>query len=135
MNSLADLVQAMKMAAMQAFQNSDPTAWMMGEVISTSPLQIQIEQRLTIDEDLLILTRNVTDYTVSISQDWGTGAALGSHSHSYSEGTTGGANLSHNHTVIADEITIHNGLEEGETVLLLRQDGGQKFIVVDRVVI
>ncbi len=125
----------MKMAAMQAFQNSDPTAWMMGEVISTSPLQIQIEQRLTIDEDLLILTRNVTDYTVSISQDWGTGVALGSHSHSYSEGTTGGANLSHNHAVIADEITIHNGLEEGETVLLLRQDGGQKFIVVDRVVI
>ena len=125
----------MKMAAMQAFQNSDPTAWMMGEVINTSPLEIQIEQRLTIDEDLLILTRNVTDYTVEIEHSWATEMALGSHSHSYSEGTTGGANLSHNHTIIADEVTIKNGLQVGETVLLLRQDGGQKFIVVDRVVI
>lgn len=125
----------MKMAAMQAFQNSDPTAWMMGEVINTSPLEIQIEQRLTIDEDLLILTRNVTDYTVEIEHSWATGMALGSHSHSYSEGTTGGANLSHNHTIIANEVTIKNGLQVGDTVLLLRQDGGQKFIVVDRVVI
>ena len=120
---------------MQAFQNSDPTAWMMGEVINTSPLEIQIEQRLTIDEDLLILTRNVTDYTVEIEHSWATGMALGSHSHSYSEGTTGGANLSHNHTIIANEVTIKNGLQVGDTVLLLRQDGGQKFIVVDRVVI
>ena len=38
---------------MQAYNNSSPTAWMIGEVISESPLLIQIEQRLTIDEDLL----------------------------------------------------------------------------------
>lgn len=108
---------------MQAFRNSDPTAWMLGEVISESPLQIKIEQRLTIDEELLILTRNVTDYTVkaNIRFDMSTGSTE-SHHHS----------ISGTHTM---PMTVKNGLQEGETVLLLRQDGGQKFIVIDRVVI
>ena len=113
----------MKKAAMQAYNNSSPTAWMIGEVISESPLLIQIEQRLTIDEDLLILTRNVTDYMVqaTIGLNLSTGSSEG-HRHSVS-GT---------HNV---PLTIHNGLQEGDMVLLLRQDGGQKFIVIDRVVI
>ena len=120
---------------MQAFANSNPTAWMIGEVISDSPLQIRVEQRLTIDEGLLIPTRNVTDFTVPISQEWGTDYTLGSHSHTCPEGKTSSVNLSHNHGIVADEITICNALQVGELVLLIRQEGGQKFIVVDRVVI
>lgn len=108
---------------MQVYNNSSPSTWMIGEVVNESPLQIQIEQRLTIDEDLLILTRNVTDYMVqaTIALNFSTGSSEG-HRHSVS-GT---------HDV---PIQIHNGLQEGDFVLLLRQDGGQKFIVVDRVVI
>lgn len=103
---------------MQAYENSAPTAWMMGKVISASPLKIEIEQRLTIDEDLLILTRNVTDYKVAVRTSWETGSAE-AHSH----GITGGS------------MTVRNALREGEAVLLLRQEGGQKFVVLDRVVI
>ena len=108
---------------MQAYNNSSPSAWMIGEVINESPLEIQIEQRLIVDEDLLILTRNVTDYMVQakIALNLSTGSSEG-HRHSVS-GT------------YDVPMTIQNGLQEGDFVLLLRQDGGQKFIVVDRVVI
>lgn len=44
-------------------------------------------------------------------------------------------NLSHNHSIDGRKpITIHNGLEVGDEVLLLRMQGGQKYIVIDKVV-
>lgn len=43
-------------------------------------------------------------------------------------------NLSHNHSIDGRKsITIHNGLEVGDEVLLLRMQGGQKYIVIDKV--
>lgn len=32
------------------------------------------------------------------------------------------------------KILIHNALQTGEEVILLRQQGGQKYIIIDRVV-
>ncbi len=103
---LADLVAAIKKAAKQAVDASDPTTWMLGKVTNADPLEISVEQRLTLDADNLILTRNVTDYTTQANYNGG-----GKH-----------------------QITIYNGLNAGDLVLLIRQSGGQKFIVVDRVV-
>ena len=115
---LGDLVGAIKRAALQAYENADPSTWMLGEVTNTDPLEIEVEQRLTLDEDNLILTRNVKNYKTKATFNMSTGSADG-HSHS----------ISGKHT-----ITIHNALQEGDLVLLIRQQGGQKFIVVDRVV-
>lgn len=115
---LGDLVGAIKKAALQAVENSDPTTWMLGEVVSSDPLEIQVEQRLTLDEDNLILTRNVSDYMTFASFNMQTESADG-----------------HKHSIKGQApITIHNGLKEGDLVLLIRQQGGQKFIVIDRVV-
>lgn len=43
--------------------------------------------------------------------------------------------LTHDHSISGKkEITIHNGLKVGDEVLLLRMQGGQKYIVIDKVV-
>ena len=41
-----------------------------------------------------------------------------------------------NYQVSADRqwVQIHNALVAGEEILLLRQQGGQKYIIIDRVV-
>ena len=115
---LGDLVGAIKKAALQAYENSDPATWMLGEVVNDDPLEIEVEQRLTLDEDNLILTRNVTDYMTFASFNMKTESADG-----------------HKHSITGQHpITIHNSLQEGDLVLLIRQQGGQKFIVIDRVV-
>ena len=115
---LGDLVGAIKKAALQVFENSDPSTWMLGEVVNDDPLEIQVEQRLTLDEDNLILTRNVTDYMTFASFNMETKSADG-----------------HKHSITGKyPISIHNSLQEGDLVLLIRQQGGQKFIVIDRVV-
>lgn len=131
---LPDLVDSMKKAALDAVENSKPTALMFGTVTNDDPLEITVEQRLTLTMDQLILTRNVTDFTVPISQGWSTGYALEKHHHTCPEGTTSDVNLAHSHGIIADEVTVHNALEYGESVILIRQEGGQKFVVLDRVV-
>lgn len=43
--------------------------------------------------------------------------------------------LAHTHDITGKkEITIHNGLAVGDEVILLKQKGGQKYLVLDRVV-
>lgn len=144
------LVQLIKQAAVEAVNAHDPMALKIGEVVSTRPLKISINQKITVSASQLILTNAVRDYTVEMTVDHTTDSALGSidltHQHSYSGTTsdgeafsgnteTGGAkDLSHRHTYTGrKKFTVHLGLETGEKVLLLRCDGGQKFIVLDRV--
>lgn len=44
-------------------------------------------------------------------------------------------NLTHSHSILGKKsITIHNSLTVGDEVLLLRMQGGQKYIVIDKVV-
>ena len=134
---------------MEAVNAGEPMALKIGEVVSTAPLKISLNQKITIPASQLLLTNAVRDYTVYETVDHTTGTALGSvsltHKHTYS-GTTsgddtysgitenaGGVNLGHSHSYTGrKKFTVHLGLKTGEKVLLLRCDGGQKFIVLDR---
>ena len=109
MNLLGDangLVEAMKIAARNERESSKPVDVYFGEVISKSPLKINVEQKMILGEAQLILTRNVTDYTTTASVQWESGKNV---------------------------FQIYNALKAGEKVILIRQQGGQKFIVIDRI--
>lgn len=120
---LGDLVESMKKEALSAMHSANPTAVLFGEVIGIKPLQIAVEQRLTLDEEFLVLTRNVTDHDAYVTIEWESDSAPDS------------AGTNHRHKVAGrKKATVHAELQIGETVLLLRQEGGQKYIVLDRVV-
>lgn len=116
-----------KKAATEAVEAGKPADYCFGKVISVSPLKISVEQKMTLGSAQLVLTRNVTDYKTTVSVDWLTeNKSGGSGESSFS---------SHNHSVSGTkEITIHNSLKIGEKVVLLKQKGGQKYLVLDRVV-
>ena len=155
MRDTGDLVRLIKKAALDAVEASKPCNLVFGTVTSTSPLKISVEQKLTLTSAQLVLSRNVTDYKVKIDIDSetesggdvdlthshsysGTTGSSSSHSHSYS-GTTedgGGISVAHTHKFVGTkEITIKNALVVGDEVIMIRTQGGQKYIVVDRVVI
>ena len=121
MSSLPDysgLVKAMKKAGVEATSAGGPVTVCFGKVTGTSPLQILVDQKMTLGSAQLVLTRNVTDYEVSVTIDWKT------------EKTQ-----EHEHALSGEKkMTIHNSLVKGDDVVLLRQQGGQKYIVIDRVV-
>lgn len=91
-----ELVKTIKRAALDAVEASKPVQVCFGKVISVSPLEILVEQKLLLGERQLVLCRNVCD--------------MGK-----------------------PQVTIHNGLVVGDEVILLRQQGGQKYVAVDRI--
>lgn len=97
-------------------------------VTSTSPLEITVDQKKILSEAQLILTDAVRDYTVEMTTmpefheteeiSGGAGdAAFASHKHRYQG---------------RKKWKVHNALQMGEKVILLRCDGGQQYIVLGR---
>lgn len=127
MISLPNLVELIKMAALDAIKESKPSAILFGKVTSISPLKINVEQKLTLTEAQLILTHNVVDYDLEMTVD---------HETDYTDGGTGdSAFASHNHTYKGKKVfKVHNGLKVDDDVILVQMQGGQKFIVLDKVV-
>lgn len=118
----SNLVQLIQQIAMDAVKTSKPCDYMVGMVVSEKPLKIKVSQALTLEEEFLHLTRNVTDFETEFTLD----------------------KIDIYHTVHIDpptdtwadrqKATVHNALKTGEKVFLIRKSGGQDFIVVDRVV-
>lgn len=83
--SLIDLI---KTVAVKAVEATNPVNVLFGTVVSETPLEIQIHQKLKLTEEFLVITERATQ-----------------------------VNLKH-----------------GDKVVLLRVQGGQQFVVLDKVV-
>lgn len=101
-----------------------------GDVINDNPLEIQIGQKLILDETFLILTSAVKEKKINIQ-----------HQHAYQDTSDSGTQTKQ--TQLAEstqantefaEYEIRAGLKKGDKVILLRIEGGQQFIVLDKVV-
>lgn len=129
-----ELVRLIKQAAVEAVQADAPMMMCHGTVISEGPLKIMVDQKKTLEESHLILTDNVRDFNVEMSTIQGTGKSEGPH---YTEDESGGSGYAefaiHRHKYQGrKKWRVHNALKTGEKVILLRCDGGQKYIVLDR---
>lgn len=99
-----DLLKLIKKASTEAVSASKPVHICFGKVISLNTLKIQVDQKLILSKQQLILSKNVTNYTTSIVLNG-----------------------------VTEAVTIKNGLNLNDKVLLLRMQGGQKYIVIDKV--
>ena len=130
MPDAVELMKTIKRAALDAVKASKPVEVCFGKVTSASPLKILVEQKLPLGEGQLILTRNVTNFKTYI-----TGGNI--QNFYYVETPPNVSTLpvspSHVHAIGKVQITVHNGLVVGDEVILIRQQGGQKYIVVDRI--
>lgn len=125
MSDANELTRLIKKAACEAVDAGNPTSLVYGTVISTSPLRIITEQQLPLGQQQLVLCRSVTDYTVNVTTAWTTGSASG--------GSGESSFSAHAHSISGGVMTVHNALQAGEKVVMIRQQGGQRFVVLDRV--
>ncbi len=110
---MSDLLEAIKIASRNVNEDSKPVELTSGQVVSASPLAVKIDQKLTIPEKLLVLTDAVRDYQTEMT--------LSGLTDSRGDSVSG-----------RSVITIHNALKAGEAVLLLRMQGGQKYMIIGR---
>ncbi len=115
-----EMIRAVKRAAIDAVNAQKPCNVFYGIVSKADPLEILVEQKMTLTSAQLVLSRNVTKHEIEVEftpEDWFT-ELESAHKH----GIKG-----------KKKLTLHNELKAGEKVLLLRCAGGQSFVVIDRV--
>ena len=120
-----ELLNLIKRAAVEAVNANDPMRVWIGTVETEKPLSIRIDQQTVLTEDYLVLARDVTDYVVEMEVDHQT------------EKMSGGAKdpsfQSHLHQYKGIKpFKVLNALKEGEKVIIVSVQGGQQFVVLDR---
>lgn len=111
MMSLANSIRKLGAGAVDA---NYPVAVMYGTVTKINPLEVNVDQRFTIEEECLIVPEQMTKFEIDLK-----------HKHD----TTGVPTQ----YALTEKVVIREGLKAGDAVLLLRVQGGQKFVVWDRV--
>lgn len=110
---MSDFIDAMKAISDGVHKASAPVELTSGQVVGVNPLSVKIDQKLILPEKVLVLTDAVKDHDVEITLT----------------GLTDSRGDSVSGTSV---ITIHNALQIGESVILLRMQGGQKYMIIGR---
>lgn len=115
---MSNLVELIKKIAIGAVEEASPMRIVFGQVTKATPLEILVEQRLRIGAQHLLLTGNVINRSANVAMDYSTQSADG-HTHAVSG---------------AKQVDFQDALAVDEKVILLQMQGGQKYVVLDRVV-
>ena len=137
----SEMVELLQALTLNAVSSTRPCNILYGTVIAEDPdLTIKIDQKRTLTKEFLVKTRNVTDYYVDMTVDHitedtdnpetskmaggGGDASFASHSHKHS----------HTHPYKGRKpFLVHNRLLVGEKVILLSVQGGQSYVILDRI--
>lgn len=103
------MMEIIKEASIGAVGAGNPVNITFGEIIKNNPIEIKIDQKLILSKKFFIVPESLTRYEVDLTHSHGSGSALG-------------------------KLVIREGLKEGDKVLLLRVQGGQQYVVLDKVV-
>lgn len=87
-----NLLTIIKKAALDAVNATRPVNVVFGVLASVSPLSVTIDQKLTLDEDFLVITKHMDDL------------------------------------ILSEELTV------GDRLVLLQMQGGQRYLILDKVV-
>lgn len=100
-----DLLVAIKRASIDAIESVKPVTIVYGKVESVSPLKVNVENKLTLTKDQLIVPNRFKIYEIDCEIESKIGIAK-----------------------------YDNTLKPGENIILFRMQGGQQYLVIDRVV-
>lgn len=133
------LVAMMKEAGRNGIPKTTLTDLVWGDVVSIAPLKVQVknEPKLLLTEAFLILSPLCIAKTFTIPAWNANNESVHTHQYQDDNGTstvtkTSAAGSDHGHTISQHTVTVWRGLEVGDTVVMLRVSGGNKFYVLQR---
>lgn len=116
---MADLLSVIKKAASDAVDSAVPVGIVTGTVVGDDPLRVQIDPKLTLSGSALLICDSVKRKDVDMKME---------------EQSEPGGDPSHTHNFTGFKTyTMQTGLKTGDVVLLIRQSGGQRYVIIDRV--
>ncbi len=139
------MLEIMKKVARQTARADAPACWMFGTVTALAPLTVCVDGRFYLSGAPLVVLRELLGHSHGVAAhqvdaagehghtvpDHETQAAQG-HSHAVSALAAQAAG-SHSHGVPARETETAQALAVGDKVALLRDHGGQRYLLLGRV--
>lgn len=132
------LLDTMKKVSQQSQNANVPAAFLFGNVTATSPLTIRVDNRFDITGEAIVVMKQFREGYYPTHQHKGFKNAPQTEMASGGAGTA--AFAPHAHTLKNDYLTndddtseYYYGLAVGDKVVLLRNQGGQSFLVLGRV--
>ena len=132
------LLETMKQVAQATNDAGMPTAFLFGSVTKTSPLTIRVDNRFDITGEAIVVMKEFRAGYYPTHQHSGFKDAPTTETKSGGGGDA--AFASHDHTLKNNYLTNTDGTSEyyyglavGDKVVLLRNQGGQSFLVLGRV--
>lgn len=116
---MADLCTAIKKLSTAAVEAASPVEIFIGKIKSMEPVTIEITPELIINQSNLVLSRSLEKLEIEIQ--------IGKHTEEAMDGD-------HKHAhwfIFSKTYTIRKGLKANDMVILIRQKGGQMFVVMD----
>lgn len=95
------LIEKIKQIGAGAVEASNPVTVVYGKVTREQPLEINVDQRLTLPREFLIVPQSLQEKKMMIG---------------------------------SQEVVLQEGLKQGDKLILLRCQGGQDYVILDRVV-
>ena len=133
------MLETMKKIAQQTNEAATPADFMFGTVTKIGPVQILVDNRFYIDESVLVIPRELRKDEAYRTHTH----KIPGHTHSVPAHSTGPAGEGpHSHNVLAQTTSekeletseeVYSGLQVGDKVILLRNYGGQEYLVIGRV--
>ncbi len=95
------LIEKIKLIGASAVEAGNPVAVVYGKVTREQPLEVNVDQRLTLPGEFLIVPQALQEKKQRIG---------------------------------SEEVVLQEGLKLGDKLILLRCQGGQDYVILDRVV-
>lgn len=123
---MSALYDAIKNVSCQYYSAINPASVLFGLVIEETPLKIELDQKLILTERFLTLAQHMSDYEMEFEIYGQSINAQGTCSEGGSASVVGQWESS-------GKIKVKNSLKNGDKVVLARMEGGEQYIVIDRI--
>lgn len=119
LRDMTDIIKNIRKIVLNAINAQKLTDVVYGTVISTNPLKIQVDQKLILEKEQLKLTRAVQDHEIDLIKG---------------KSPTGSYVLKGWEFPKEDKwrYKVKNALEIGDKVAMIRAQGGQQYVVIDK---
>lgn len=124
-----DLLKAVRKAAVEAVQAGKPAEVVYGKVVTAEPLQIEIDQKIRLGANQLALGENMGEMKTEAELEI---ENLEFEMDLELDGKVFQAKAAGKGKMMG-KLVVRRKLEEGEEVILTRMQGGQKYILSEKV--
>lgn len=124
-----DLVKAFKQAAVEAVKAEKPTEITYGKILSADPLMVEVDQKIRLGENHLARGESLQEYEAAFEmeiEDLELEVELVLDGERVSTTAEGSGKMK-------GKIKLRRSLDAGGQVILVRMQGGQKYVMYDKV--